>query len=138
MVVVPFTQQSGEQTEERESLARQAAAAIQIVAGEGEELMDGDAIEKYNKGISHVENILNLHKLRQEVLVKEKLAAVGRSSKSVDQRNMRKYASTPNLLASVSARVVSVFMKCHQRILSSVTVSSNLLVNTINTNKEDA
>merc|ERR1719354_829514 len=43
-------------------------------------------------------NILNLHKLRQEVLVKEKLAAVGRSSKLIQQRGMRKFASTPNLL----------------------------------------
>ena len=65
--------------------------------------MDGEAIDKYNKGISHVENILNLHKLRQEVLVKEKLAAVGRSSKSLTNRNnMRKYASTPNLFNAVS------------------------------------
>ena len=71
------------------------------VAGDGEELMDGDAIEKYNKGVSQVENILNLHKLRQEVIVKEKLAAVGRSSKSLTSRNMRKFASTPNLFNAV-------------------------------------
>jgi len=95
-------QQSGEQTEERESLAQKAAEAMQV-GGDGEELMDGDAIDKYNKGISHVENILNLHKLRQEVLVKEKLAAVGRSSKSLATRNMRKYASTPNLFNAVSS-----------------------------------
>ncbi|XP_057308656.1 kinesin-like protein KIF13A isoform X3 [Hydractinia symbiolongicarpus] len=92
--------QSGEQTEERESLAQKAA--IQVVSGDGEELMDSDAIEKYNKGISHVENILNLHKLRQEVIVKEKLAAVGRSSKSLTARNMRKFASTPNLFNAPS------------------------------------
>jgi len=95
--------QSGEQTEERETLAQKAANAIQTVGNDGEELMDGDAIEKYNKGISHVENILTLHKLRQEVLVKEKLAAVGRSSKSLQQRNnMRKFASTPNLFNAPS------------------------------------
>lgn len=93
--------QSGEQSEERETLAQKAAQAMHI-AGEGEELMDGEAIEKYNKGISHVENILNLHKLRQEVLVKEKLAAVGRSSKSLTARNMRKFASTPNLFNAPS------------------------------------
>ena len=80
------------------------------IAGEGEELMDGEAIEKYNKGISHVENILNLHKLRQEVLVKEKLAAVGRSSKSLTARNMRKFASTPNLFNAV--RDVSESLLC--------------------------
>uniref|UniRef100_A0A7M5UMN0 CAP-Gly domain-containing protein n=3 Tax=Clytia hemisphaerica TaxID=252671 RepID=A0A7M5UMN0_9CNID len=93
--------QSGEQTEERESLAQKAAEAMHV-GTDGEELMDGEAIDKYNKGISHVENILNLHKLRQEVLVKEKLAAVGRSSKSLTNRNMRKYASTPNLFNAPS------------------------------------
>ncbi len=56
-------------------------------------LFDGDAIEKYSKGITRVENILNLHKLRQKVLLEEKLATVGRSDQS-----LRKYASTPNLL----------------------------------------
>lgn len=93
--------QAGEQTEERETLAQKAAEAMHV-GGDGEELMDGDAIDKYNKGISHVENILNLHKLRQEVLVKEKLAAVGRSSKSLTSRNMRKFASTPNLFNAPS------------------------------------
>lgn len=72
------------------------------VVVDGEEIVDENAIEKYNKGISHVENILNLHKLRQEVLVKEKLAAVGRSSKSIQARNLRKFASTPNLFNAVS------------------------------------
>ncbi|XP_065651766.1 kinesin-like protein KIF13A isoform X6 [Hydra vulgaris] len=95
--------QSGEQTEERECLAQKAAEAIHAVGSDGEEMIDGDAIQKYNKGISHVENILNIHKLRQEVLVKEKLAAVGRSSKSLTARNnMRKFASTPNLFNSPS------------------------------------
>lgn len=89
------------------------------VGADGEELMDGEAIDKYNKGISHVENILNLHKLRQEVLVKEKLAAVGRSSKSLTNRNMRKYASTPNLFNAVrwqciykKSNVYSIVLLC--------------------------
>lgn len=57
-----------------------------------EQVFDGDAIEKYNKGVTRVENILNLHKLRQRVLLEEKLATVGRSDNS-----LKKYASTPNL-----------------------------------------
>ncbi len=61
--------------------------------GADTDIFDGDAIERYNKGITRVENILNLHKLRQKVLLEEKLATVGRSEQS-----LRKYASTPNLL----------------------------------------
>lgn len=45
-----FFQQSGEQTEERESLAQKAAEAMHV-GTDGEELMDGEAIDKYNKGM---------------------------------------------------------------------------------------
>ena len=81
-------QQSGEETEERQNLARKAADAMTS----DQEVFDGDAIEKYNKGVTRVENILNLHKLRQKVLLEEKLATVGRSDSS-----LKKFASTPNL-----------------------------------------
>ena len=96
-----YLQQAGEETEERQNLARKAADAIRAE----DELVDGDVIEKYNRGISHVENILNLHKLRQKVLLEEKLAASGRSSKS-----LRKFASTPNLAHITSA--VSCALSC--------------------------
>ena len=83
-------QQSGEETEERQNLARKAANAMTSE----QEVFDGEAIEKYSKGVTRVENILNLHKLRQRVLLEEKLATVGRSDSS-----LKKYASTPNLFS---------------------------------------
>ena len=53
-------QQPGEETEERESLAQMAALAV----GEGEE-EDESVLRKYSKGISHVESLLALDRLRQ-------------------------------------------------------------------------
>ncbi|XP_065063038.1 kinesin-like protein KIF13B isoform X4 [Rhopilema esculentum] len=87
-LVSHIPKQSGEETEERQDLARKAADAMTSE----QEIFDGDAIEKYNKGVTRVTNILNLHKLRQRVLLEEKLATVGRSNQS-----LKKYASTPNL-----------------------------------------
>jgi len=54
------SQQPGEETEERESLAQMAAIAV----GEGEE-EDESVLKKYSKGISHVESLLALDRLRQ-------------------------------------------------------------------------
>lgn len=54
------SQQPGEETEERESLAQMAALAV----GEGEE-EDESVLRKYSKGISHVESLLALDRLRQ-------------------------------------------------------------------------
>lgn len=55
---------------------------------------DGETyIEKYTRGVSAVESILALDRLRQEVVIKEKLASRG--------RNLRKTASVPNIPVSV-------------------------------------
>lgn len=86
-LVSHIPRQPGEETEERESLAQMAAQAV----GEGEE-EDESVLKKYSKGISHVESLLALDRLRQEVMVKEKLAAIGKP--------LRKFASTPNLAAA--------------------------------------
>ncbi|RDD36883.1 Kinesin-like protein KIF13A [Trichoplax sp. H2] len=48
-------------------------------------------LRKYTRGVSNVENILAVDRLRQEVAVKEKLAATGKSLKQT-------FSSTPNLL----------------------------------------
>lgn len=53
-------QQPGEETEEREILAQMAALAV----GEGEE-EDESVLRKYSKGISHVESLLALDRLKQ-------------------------------------------------------------------------
>ena len=57
-----FLQQPGEETEERENLAQMAAQAL----GEGEEEDEDESVlRKYSKGISHVESLLALDRLRQ-------------------------------------------------------------------------
>ena len=71
-------------------MARKAADAMTSE----KDTLNEDAIERYSKGVTRVENILNLHKLRQRVLLEEKLASVGRSDTS-----LKKYASTPNLFS---------------------------------------
>ncbi|KAL1429824.1 hypothetical protein MTO96_015687 [Rhipicephalus appendiculatus] len=73
-----------EDLEGRESLALMAAS------GGDSETSDGESyIEKYTRGVSAVESILTLDRLRQEVAVKELLAAQGRL--------LRKTASVPNI-----------------------------------------
>ena len=53
-------QQPGEETEERGNLAERAAAAVSKNDEEHEIVL-----EKYHRGISHVEGLLKLDKLRQ-------------------------------------------------------------------------
>lgn len=82
--VVSNIPKASEELEDRESLAQLAAS------GDGE-LHDGETyIEKYTKGVSAVENILTLDRLRQSVAVKELLQAKGQPL------TMRKTASVPN------------------------------------------
>ena len=57
---ISFSQQPGEETEERGSLAERAAAAVRAADEEHEVVL-----EKYHRGISHVEGLLKLDKLRQ-------------------------------------------------------------------------
>lgn len=83
--IVSNIPKASEDLEDRESLAQMAASAQH-----DEQPLDGETyIEKYIKGVSAVESILTLDKLRQEVAVKELLAAQGRP--------LRKTASVPNI-----------------------------------------
>ncbi|XP_065165638.1 kinesin-like protein KIF13A isoform X3 [Atheta coriaria] len=82
--VVSNIPKASEELEDRESLAQLAAS------GEDSSLVDGETyIEKYTRGVSAVESILALDRLRQSVAVKELLQANG-------QPLMRKTASVPN------------------------------------------
>ena len=56
-----ISQQPGEETEELQTLAQMAAIAV----GEGEEEEDESVLRKYSKGISHVESLLALDRLKQ-------------------------------------------------------------------------
>ncbi|XP_006822605.2 kinesin-like protein KIF13A [Saccoglossus kowalevskii] len=88
--VVSNIPKASEDPEDRESLALMAASG----ADEGG-TADGETyIEKYTKGVSAVESILALDRLRQEVVIKEKLAAQGRP--------LRKTASVPNIQGALS------------------------------------
>ncbi|XP_071956300.1 kinesin-like protein KIF13A isoform X3 [Antedon mediterranea] len=71
-----------EDPEDRETLAMMAATGAENKEGES-------YIEKYTKGVSAVESILALDRLRQEVIIKEKLSAQGKL--------VRKTASVPNI-----------------------------------------
>ena len=101
--VVSNIPKASEELEDRESLAQL------VVSGEDTSLFDGETyigenfsllytfilifssyfLEKYTRGVSAVENILSLDRLRQSVAVKELLQAKG-------QPLMRKTASVPN------------------------------------------
>ncbi|XP_061621373.1 kinesin-like protein KIF13B isoform X2 [Phyllopteryx taeniolatus] len=63
-------------SEDREMLARLAASAHSSESAD-----DEAAIEKYLRSVLSLENILTLDRLRQEVTVKEQLAARGRSNR---------------------------------------------------------
>lgn len=96
--VVSNVPKASEELEDRESLAQLAAS------GEESSLSDGESyIEKYTRGVSAVESILTLDRLRQNVAVKELLQAKG-------QPLMRKTASVPNfqLLKNLSTESLSM------------------------------
>ena len=77
--------------EDRESLAVMAASGQDLETEEGETY-----IEAYTKGLSAVDTILQLDRLRQSVAVKEKLKTVGTGAQQ--QQNMRKTMSVPNFV----------------------------------------
>nr|XP_023016379.1 kinesin-like protein KIF13B isoform X2 [Leptinotarsa decemlineata] len=84
-LVVSNVPKASEELEGRESLAQLAAS------GENSSFCDGETyIEKYTRGVSAVESILALDKLRQSVAVKELLQARGQPL------IMRKTVSVPN------------------------------------------
>ena len=103
--------QASEELEDRESLAVMAAAEEDEATGDGETF-----IEKYTRGVSAVETILTLDRLRQSVAVKELLSekikqqaptptvglAPNGGSASASQF-MRKTVSVPNFTQVMSS-----------------------------------
>ncbi|XP_026320336.1 kinesin-like protein KIF13B isoform X4 [Hyposmocoma kahamanoa] len=85
--VVSNIPKASEELEERESLAQIAATGEEASAADGETY-----IEKYTRGVSAVESILTLDRLRQSVAVKELEQAHGQPITA----HMRKTASVPN------------------------------------------
>ncbi|XP_050097120.1 kinesin-like protein KIF13A isoform X2 [Anopheles aquasalis] len=83
--VVSNIPKASEELEDRESLAQIAATGEDCSASDGETY-----IEKYTKGVSAVESILTLDRLRQSVAVKELEQVRGPAL------SMRKTASVPN------------------------------------------
>lgn len=82
--VVSNIPKSSEELEDRESLAQLAASGDDLEC-------DGETyIEKYTKGVSAVESILTLDRMRQNVAVKELEQSHGQPM------SMRKTASVPN------------------------------------------
>ncbi|KAL5286205.1 KIF13B family protein [Megaselia abdita] len=89
--VVSNVPKASEELEDRESLAQLAASgADDVSASDGETY-----IEKYTKGVSAVESILTLDRLRQNVAVKELETAHGQPL------SMRKTVSVPNFSQAV-------------------------------------
>ncbi|XP_059615557.1 kinesin-like protein KIF13B isoform X4 [Phlebotomus argentipes] len=88
--VVSNIPKASEELEERESLAQIAAKGEDCSASDGETY-----IEKYTKGVSAVESILTLDRLRQSVAVKELEQAQGQPL------SMRKTVSVPNFSQAV-------------------------------------
>ncbi|XP_020799025.1 kinesin-like protein KIF13B isoform X6 [Drosophila serrata] len=83
--VVSNIPKASEELEDRESLAQLAASGDDCSASDGETY-----IEKYTRGVSAVESILTLDRLRQNVAVKELETAHGQPL------SMRKTVSVPN------------------------------------------
>lgn len=93
--------QASEELEDRQSLAVMAASGQDEVTGP-----DGETfIEKYTRGVSAVETILTLDRLRQSVAVKELVNAKskhllplgGSGNKNNNSPFMRKTVSVPNI-----------------------------------------
>ncbi|EEB18127.1 conserved hypothetical protein [Pediculus humanus corporis] len=113
--VVSNIPKASEELENRESLAQIAAS------GEDSNFADGETyIEKYTRGVSAVESILTLDRLRQSVAVKELLQAQG-------QPLMRKTASVPNftqMLSRFDSSSLSDFQVCRSESVSELCNSS--------------
>ncbi|CAH1979369.1 unnamed protein product [Acanthoscelides obtectus] len=91
-LVVSNVPKASEELEGRESLAQLAASV------ENSSMCDGETyIEKYTRGVSAVESILTLDRLRQNVAVKELLQARG-------QPLMRKTVSVPNFSQTLESK----------------------------------
>jgi kinesin family protein 13 len=101
--IVSSIPKESEDIEDRESLALVAASGIEGVTLDGESY-----IEKYTKGVSAVEGILALDKLRQEVAVKELLQNGGGSSIDASMRKTTSISNVGFLLANSSGSMTKL------------------------------
>ncbi|XP_054157934.1 kinesin-like protein KIF13B [Oppia nitens] len=97
--IVSSIPKASEDIEDRETLALMAASGQDMTTLDGESY-----IERYTKGVSAVESILTLDRLRQEVAVKELLARKGKlNTTAINQEALiRKTASVPNMAAHMA------------------------------------
>ena len=110
--IVSSIPKASEDIEDRESLALMAASGQDIDSVDGESY-----IEKYTKGVSAVESILSLDRLRQEVAVKELLARKGRfNAISNHEAYIRKTVSVPNMapMAYPNPTIKKITEECDQ------------------------
>ncbi|XP_053965381.1 kinesin-like protein KIF13A isoform X1 [Anastrepha ludens] len=98
--VVSNIPKASEELEDRESLAQLAASGDDCSASDGETY-----IEKYTRGVSAVESILTLDRLRQSVAVKELETAHGQPL------SMRKTVSVPNFSQAVKETTTGSLMR---------------------------
>lgn len=105
--VVSNIPKASEELEDRESLAQIAASGDDCSAIDGETY-----IEKYTKGVSAVESILTLDRLRQSVAVKELETAHGQPL------SMRKTVSVPNFSQVIVQRSFSILFLSFSHISS--------------------
>ncbi|XP_049306633.1 kinesin-like protein KIF13A isoform X4 [Bactrocera dorsalis] len=98
--VVSNIPKASEELEDRESLAQLAASGDDCSASDGETY-----IEKYTRGVSAVESILTLDRLRQSVAVKELETAHGQPL------SMRKTVSVPNFSQTVKETTTASLMR---------------------------
>ncbi|XP_063702581.1 kinesin-like protein KIF13B isoform X3 [Culicoides brevitarsis] len=97
--VVSNIPKASEELEDRESLAQMAASGDD---GDGEETY----IEKYTKGVSAVESILTLDRLRQNVAIKELEQQLIGLQKQNSTTSMRKTCSVPNFSQAVKEAAI--------------------------------
>ncbi|XP_033234797.1 kinesin-like protein KIF13A isoform X2 [Drosophila pseudoobscura] len=95
--VVSNIPKASEELEDRESLAQLAASGDDCSASDGETY-----IEKYTRGVSAVESILTLDRLRQNVAVKELETAHGQPL------SMRKTVSVPNFSQKLMNKLTQI------------------------------
>ncbi|KPU76319.1 uncharacterized protein Dana_GF11865, isoform G [Drosophila ananassae] len=95
--VVSNIPKASEELEDRESLAQLAASGDDCSASDGETY-----IEKYTRGVSAVESILTLDRLRQNVAVKELETAHGQPL------SMRKTVSVPNFSQKLINKLMQI------------------------------
>ena len=106
--IVSNVPKSSAELEDRESLAVMAASGQDLETEDGETY-----IEAYTKGLSAVDTILHLDRLRQSVAVKEKLKTVDTAAQQ--QKNMRKTMSVPNFVQMSQSFSVDNFSSVQMR-----------------------